>query len=86
MTNKAGAEMDRLRHGRVKDLDKLYMQHEASSVGLPAPLAIGIDDIFIRKGHIYRVIVSDLDRGRPIWIGGEGRKEADIDQFFNGLG
>ena len=32
------------------------------------------------------VIVSDLDRERPIWVGGEGRKEADIDLFFKALG
>ena len=38
------------------------------------------------KGHNYRVIVSDLQRGRPIWVGGEGRKEADIDLFFKALG
>ena len=36
--------------------------------------------------HNYRVIVSDLDRERPIWVGGEGRKEADIDLFFKALG
>ena len=36
--------------------------------------------------HNYRVIVSDLDRERPIWVGGEGRKEADIDLFFNSVG
>ena len=51
-----------------------------------APRAIGIDEISIRKGHNYRVIVSDLDRERPIWVGGEGRKEADIDLFFKALG
>ena len=38
------------------------------------------------QGHNYRVIVSDLDRERPIWVGGEGRKEADIDLFFKALG
>ena len=47
---------------------------------------IGIDEISIRKGHNYRVIVSDLERARPIWVGGEGRKEADIDLFFKALG
>jgi hypothetical protein len=34
----------------------------------------------------YRIIVSDLERGRPIWVGGEGRKEADIDLVFQALG
>jgi transposase len=86
MTNKAVAEMERLHHSTVKDLDKLYMQSQVERAGLPAPRAIGIDEISIRKGHNYRVIVSDLDRGRPIWVGGEGRKEADIDLFFKALG
>lgn len=86
MPNKAVAEMERLHHSTVKDLDKLYMQTQVDLAGLPAPRAIGIDEISIRKGHNYRVIVSDLGRGRPIWVGGEGRKEADIDLFFSALG
>lgn len=31
-------------------------------------------------------MVSDLERGRPIWFGGSGRSEADIDLFFADLG
>jgi transposase len=30
------------------------------------PKAIGIDEIAIRKGHTYRIVVSDLIRHRPI--------------------
>ncbi len=86
MTNKAVAEMERLHHSTVKELDKLYMQKQIARAGLPAPRAIGIDELSIRKGHNYRVIVSDLDRERPIWVGGEGRTEADIDLFFKELG
>jgi transposase len=86
MPNKAVADMERLHHGTVKDLDKLYMQQQVERAGRPAPRAIGIDEISIRKGHNYRVIVSDLERGRPIWVGGEGRKEADLDRFFADLG
>ena len=86
MTNKAVAEMERLHHSTVKDLDKLYMQSQVERAGLPAPRAIGVDEISIRKGHNYRVIVSDLIRGRPIWVGGEGRTEADMDLFFAELG
>ena len=86
MPNKAVAEMERLHHSTVKDLDKLYMQQQVELAGLPAPRAIGIDEISIRKGHNYRVIVSDLERRRPVWVGGEGRKEVDIDLFFKALG
>ena len=82
----AVAEMERLHHSTVKALDKLYMQEQVDRAGLPAPWAIGIDEISIRKGHNYRVIVSDLERARPIWVGGEGRKETDIDLFFKALG
>ena len=86
MPNKAVAEMERLHHGTVKALDTLYMQEQVDRAGLPAPRAIGVDGISIRKGHNYRVIVSDLERARPIWVGGEGRKETDIDLFFKALG
>jgi transposase len=40
----------------------------------------------IRKGHTYRIVVSDLVRGRPIWFGGEDRSEASMSQFYAWLG
>ncbi|NKB72377.1 MAG: ISL3 family transposase [Candidatus Latescibacteria bacterium] len=86
MPNQRVAEMERLHHSTVKALDTLYMQKQIELAGQPAPRAIGIDEIAIRKGHNYRVIVSDLERGRPIWVGGQGRKEADIDLFFQAVG
>ncbi|MGE6333065.1 ISL3 family transposase [Stenotrophomonas sp. NPDC077659] len=86
MTNKAVAELERLHDSTVKDLSKLYMAEQVRRAGTPAPRAIGIDEIAIHKGHDYRVVVSDLERGRPIWFGGSGRTEADIDLFFTELG
>ena len=86
MTNKAVAEYEYLHDSTVKDLDKLYMQQQVVRAGSPAPRAIGVDEISIRKGHSYRVIVSDLDRHRPIWVGGKGRREVDLDLFFSALG
>src|SRR5262249_39134364 len=70
----------------VKDLDKLYMAEQVARAGIPSPRAIGVDEIAVRKGHKYRVVVSDLDRARPIWVGGQGRTEADLDLFFAALG
>lgn len=66
MPNRAVGEMERLHHSMVKDRDKLYLQQQVDLVGLPTPRAIGIDEISIRKSHNYRVIVSDLERTRPI--------------------
>ena len=47
---------------------------------------IGIDEIAVRKGHSYRIVVSDLVRKRPIWFGGTDRSEASMAAFYDGLG
>ena len=62
------------------------MTRQVELAGPPTPRAIGVDEISIRKGHNYRVIVSDLDQRRPIWVGGEGRKEEDLDEFYEFVG
>jgi transposase len=86
MTNKAVAELENLHDSTVKKLDKIYVAQQVAKAGLPAPRAIGVDEISIRKGHNYRIVVSDLERGRPIWVGGRGRGEEDLDLFFRELG
>ena len=76
----------------VKALDKQYMQAQLERAGTPGPQAIGIDEISIRKGHNYRIVVSDLRgwpraiRHRPIWFGGEDRSQASMNQFYDWLG
>jgi len=70
----------------VKELDKQYMREQLRRAGNPAPRVIGIDEIAVAQGHQYRIVVSDLERGRPIWFGGQDRSEASLDQFFAWLG
>jgi transposase len=70
----------------VKELDKQYMREQLRREGCPAPRVIGIDEIAIAKGHKYRIVVSDLERGRPIWFGGQDRSEESLDEFFAWLG
>ena len=70
----------------VKALEMEYMREQLRRTGTPAPTIIGIDEISIRKGHTYRLIVSDLVRGRPIWFGGRDRSERSLDDFFAWLG
>jgi hypothetical protein len=48
----------------VKELDRQYMQAQLARAGTPGPKVIGIDEISIRKGHTYRIVVSDLLRQR----------------------
>ena len=70
----------------VKELDKQYMRAQLKRAGTPGPKVIGIDEISIRKGHTYRIVVSDLERHRPIWFGGQDRSEASMDEFYRFLG
>jgi transposase len=70
----------------VKDLEKHYMRAQLRRVGTPAPKVIGIDEFALRKGHTYRIVVSDLLRGRPIWFGGSDRSAKSLDLFFQWLG
>ena len=70
----------------VKALEMQYMEVQLARVGRPGPQVIGIDEIAIRKGHTYRIVVSDLLRGRPIWFGGDDRSEASMAQFYAWLG
>jgi transposase len=70
----------------VKELDKQYIQEQLRRAATPAPRAIGIDEVSIRKGHTYRIVVNDLQLHRPIWFGGQNRSEARFDLFFQWLG
>lgn len=72
----------------VKDLEKHYMAEQLRRARKVRPRAIGIDEISIRKGHTYRIVVSDLEPGRerPIWFGGVDRSEASMAKFFEWLG
>ena len=69
----------------VKSLEMAYMREQLRRAGTPGPKAIGIDEISIKKGHTYRIVVSDLVRRRPIWFGGVDRSEQSMDLFYQGL-
>ena len=81
------AELNRLSWDQVQRIEKNYMlriveQHPPSD----NLRAIGIDEVSISKGHTYAIVVADMDQQRPIWIGGAGRKEEDMDLFFKEIG
>ena len=86
MTVKDVAEELDLDWGAVKDLDKQYMAEQWRRAGEPAPAVIGIDEISVGPRHTYRIVVSDLERKRPIWFGGQDRSEESMDGFFRWLG
>ena len=86
MTIKDVARRMHLDWHAVKALDKIYMREQLARAGHPAPNVIGIDEVSIKKRHVYRIIVSDLERKRAIWFGGNGRGETDMDLFYEFLG
>lgn len=85
-TNKAVARKFGLHEHTVKSLDIQYMKALLTKQASMSPTVIGVDEIAIRKGHCYRIVVSDLIQCRPIWVGKQGRKEVDFQVFFDKLG
>ena len=70
----------------VKALEQQYMREQLRRAGTPGPRVIGLDEISLRRGHTYRIVVTDLIRARAIWFGGTDRSEASMDAFFTWLG
>jgi len=60
MPNKGVAQLLHLHEQKVKDLDIRYMQAWLAKTPPPAPPVIGVDEFLIKKGHTYRIVVSDL--------------------------
>lgn len=85
-TIKAVAKEEDLDWKTVKEFEKEYMKEKLKNRGEINPEVLGIDEVSIKKGHTYRIIVSDLKNKLPIWIGGNGRKEEDMQMFYNWLG
>ncbi len=70
----------------VKEMEKEYMRAQLEEAPPVEPVVVGIDEISVRKGHEYRVIVSDLEQKRPIWFGGKDRSEHSLKEFYDWLG
>lgn len=87
MTVKRVAELNHLSWDQVRRMEMAYMRRLMERYPPSDKLrAIGIDEISIRKGHTYAIVVADLDQQRPIWLGGQGRSEEDMKLFFDTLG
>lgn len=87
MTVKKVAELNTLSWDQVWRMEKCYMRRLLEQQPPSERLrAIGVDEISIRKGHSYAIVVADLDQRRPIWLGGQGRSEQDMQLFFDAMG
>jgi len=82
------AQRHRLSWGAVRRLELAYMEQLwAKHPPAKRIRAMGVDEVSIKKGHRYAIVVADLDRQRPIWMSeSPGRAEEDMDRFFDDLG
>ena len=65
--------------------EKGYLKRKQQSAPEVTPTRIGVDEVSL--GALgWRIVVSDLDAGRPIWIGGHDRKQESFEAFFTWLG
>jgi hypothetical protein len=53
----------------VKEIHSSYLKRHYSPPSLDGVENIGIDEFAVRKGHVYKTIIVDLDTGRVIYVG-----------------
>lgn len=79
--------MHRLSWDQVRRIEIAYMRRLIEAHPPSANLrAIGMDEVSVRRRHTYRIVVADLEERRPIWLGGNGRSEEDLEQFYRVIG
>jgi transposase len=67
---------------QVRRIEMAYMRRLLKATPVEPPRVIGVDEVSVRKGHRYRIVVSDLERRRPIWLGGKDRSAESMTEFF----
>ena len=81
------AAMNRLSWDQVRRMEMVYLKRLVDKHPPSKSIrAIGIDEVSVKKGHTYAIVVADLDQMRPVWMGFGGRKEEHLDAFYKGIG
>ena len=65
----------------VKEIHSTYLERHYSSPSLEGVENIGIDEFAVRKGHVYKTIVVDLDSGRVLYVG-DGKGADALTKFW----
>jgi transposase len=81
MTIKDAANMLGVSWDTLKEIHSTYLERHYSPPSLEGVENIGIDEFAVKKGHVYKTIVVDLDRGRIIYVG-EGKGADALDKFW----
>ncbi len=65
----------------IKEIHSSYLERHYSPPSLDGVENIGIDEFAVRKGHVYKTIVVDLDSGRIIYVG-DGKGSEALKKFW----
>ena len=65
----------------VKEIHSTYLERHYSPPSLKGVENIGIDEFAVRKGHVYKTIVVDLDSGRVLYVG-DGKGADALAKFW----
>ena len=65
----------------VKEIHSTYLERHYSPPSLDGVENIGIDEFAVRKGHVYKTIVVDLDSGRVLYVG-DGKGADALTKFW----
>jgi transposase len=81
MTIKDAANMLGVSWDTLKEIHSTYLERHYSPPSLEGVENIGIDEFAVKKGHVYKTIVVDLNKGRIIYVG-EGKGTDALDKFW----
>ena len=65
----------------IKEIHSSYLERHYSPPSLDGVENIGIDEFAVRKGHVSKTIVVDLDSGRIIYVG-DGKGSEALNKFW----
>ena len=65
----------------VKEIHSTYLTRHYSPPSLKGVKNIGIDEFAVKKGHVYKTIVVDLDTGRILYVG-DGKGVESLTRFW----
>ena len=68
----------------IKDIQKRYLTKRFSKPCLKHLKTIAIDEIAVRKGHIYLTVVMDMDSGAMVFVG-NGKGADALEPFWKRL-
>lgn len=74
----------RMSWNTVKDIQKEYLQKNYSHPSLKGLRIIGIDEFAVKKGHVYKTIVINMETGQVVYVG-DGKGADALDGFWRRL-